>query len=239
MSYYYGNNGGGGFMSNIPTATKNLIIINVLIWILTELEKNRVIISLCALYFPGSQAFHFWQPVTYMFMHGGFWHVFFNMYTLFIFGSVLERVWGTKKFLFFYFATGIGAALFYMGVQWLESLVYLERIANGVSGAVAELALLKSVPTVGASGAIYGVLMGYAMLYPDSRLTLIFPPVTMTAKWFVIIFAVIELSTGLMNMSRVSLGTGIAHFAHLGGLLVGYLIIMYWKRKNQMYQYHD
>ena len=196
-------------------------------------------LSLFALFYPSSQYFHIWQPLTHMFMHGGFWHVFFNMYTLYIFGSVLERVWGPRKFLFFYFATGLGAAALHMGVQWAESLIYMNQIAQGSVDAQASLHLLNITPTVGASGAIYGVIVGYAMLYPDSRLTLIFPPVSLTAKWFVIIFAGIELATGLMNLNNINIGTGIAHFAHLGGMLFGYLIIKYWKKKNCMYEYND
>jgi membrane associated rhomboid family serine protease len=145
-----------------------------------------------------------------MFMHGGLGHLFFNMYTLFIFGSVLENVWGTKKFLTFYFVTGIGAALVNIGVQYLTGSFAL---------------------TVGASGAIYGILMGYAMLYPDSRLTLLFPPVSMKAKWFVLIFAGIELLLGISNNPA----DNVAHFAHLGGLIFAFLLIMFWKKKHRLY----
>jgi membrane associated rhomboid family serine protease len=132
------------------------------------------------------------------------------MYTLFIFGSVLENVWGTKKFLTFYFVTGIGAALVNIGVQYLTGSFAL---------------------TVGASGAIYGILMGYAMLYPDSMLTLIFPPVSMKAKWFVLIFAGIELLLGISNNPS----DNVAHFAHLGGLIFAFLLIMFWKKKHRLY----
>ena len=239
MSYYYENNNRGGFLSNIPVATRNLIIINVLIWIMSALDKSGWMLSKFALFYPGSPFFHIWQPITHMFMHGGFWHVFFNMYTLFIFGSVLERMWGPKKYLVFYFVTGLGAAALHMGVQWIESLVYMGQIAQGSADAQTALHILNYTPTVGASGAIYGLLLGYAMLFPDSRLTLIFPPITLTAKWFVIIFAGIELVTGVMSVSSVNFGTGIAHFAHLGGMLFGWLLISYWKKKNEMYRYHD
>ena len=132
------------------------------------------------------------------------------MYSLYIFGSVLERVWGTKKFLIFYFVTGIGAGLINIGVQFMADSFAL---------------------TVGASGAIYGILMGYAMLYPDSVLTLIIPPVSMKAKWFVLIFAGIELLLGISNNPA----DNVAHFAHLGGLLFGFIMIWIWKKRHRLY----
>lgn len=169
-----------------------------------------------------------------MFMHGGFWHLFFNMYTLFIFGSVLERVWGTKKFLVFYFVTGLGAALVHTGVEWIQMQSLISKAAEGSSAAMASIHAMKMTPTVGASGAIYGVLMGYAMLYPDSVLTLIIPPISLKAKWFVLIFAAIELLTGVTGT-----GGGIAHFAHLGGLIFGFLLMWYWKKNNTLYSRMD
>lgn len=207
MSYYDYNENRGGFMSQVPQAVKSIIIINVLVAIMTFLNEGLMSkwFALNPIYF----VYKPWQLVTYMFMHGGFFHLFFNMYTLFIFGGVLERVWGTKKFLFYYFVTGIGAALIHIGVQWLTG----------------DFAL-----TVGASGAIYGLLLGYAMLYPDSIMMLMFPPVRMKAKWFVLIFAGIELLLGITG-TQVS----VAHFAHLGGLLVGLIVIMFWKKTGKLY----
>ena len=169
-----------------------------------------------------------------MFMHGGFCHLFFNMYTLYIFGTVLERVWGTKKFLIFYFVTGLGAAAVHTGVEWIQMNHWMTQVAEGSMAAQAQIHALKMTPTVGASGAIYGVLMGYAMLYPDSIMTLVFPPISMKAKWFVLIFAAIELFTGVSGM-----GGGIAHFAHLGGLIFGFILIMYWKKKRTLYSRYD
>lgn len=234
MSYYsYDNRGRGGFMANVPTAIKNIIIINVLVMIMTALNENFMYETF-SLFYPTSPFFHWWQPVTHMFMHGGFWHLFFNMYTLYIFGSVLERVWGTRKFLVFYFVTGLGAALIHTGVEWIEMQSWLSQAAEGSAAALSSIHALKMTPTVGASGAIYGVLMGYAMLYPDSVLTLIFPPISMKAKWFVLIFAAIELLTGVTGT-----GGGIAHFAHLGGLIFGYLLILYWKRNHTLYSRMD
>lgn len=208
MSYYYDNGSRGGFMSNVPKAVKHIIIINILMLVLTYL--NNPLMSKWFALNPISFLWKPWQLVTYMFMHGGFGHLFFNMYTLFIFGSVLENVWGTKKFLTFYFVTGIGAALVNIGVQYLTGSFAL---------------------TVGASGAIYGILMGYAMLYPDSMLTLILPPVSMKAKWFVLIFAGIELLLGISNNPA----DNVAHFAHLGGLVFAFLLLMFWKKRRRLY----
>jgi len=227
MSYYSNNR--GGFLSSMPTAIRHIIVINVLVMTMTYLNENFMYEHF-ALFYPTSQFFHWWQPVTHMFMHGGFWHLFFNMYTLFIFGSVLERVWGTQKFLIFYFVTGIGAAAIHTGVEWIQMQSWLTQAAEGSMAAQSAIHVLKLTPTVGASGAIYGVLMGYAMLYPDSVLTLIFPPISMKAKWFVLIFAAIELLTGVTGT-----GGGIAHFAHLGGLIFGFLLIWYWKKKHTLY----
>lgn len=212
-------------------ATFNIIIINVLVMIMITLNEGFMVEHF-ALFYPASPFFKPWQFITHMFMHGGFWHIFFNMYTLWIFGSVLERIWGWKKFLVFYFVTGLGAALLHTGVQFIEAQVYMSQIADGSLAAQTALHQLKLTPTVGASGAIYGVLIGFAMLYPDAMLTLIFPPVSLKAKWFVIIFAVIELFTGVFGI-----GGGIAHFAHLGGMLFGWMLIMYWKKKGKMYHY--
>lgn len=232
MSYYSYDNR-GGILSGIPAAIKHIIIINVLMMLLTLMRENFMYETF-ALFYPTSPFFHWWQPVTHMFMHGGFWHLFFNMYTLFIFGSVLERVWGTKKFLVFYFVTGLGAALVHTGVEWIQMQSLISKAAEGSSAAMASIHAMKMTPTVGASGAIYGVLMGYAMLYPDSVLTLIFPPISLKAKWFVLIFAAIELLTGVTGT-----GGGIAHFAHLGGLIFGFLLMWYWKKNNTLYSRMD
>ena len=230
MSYYsYSNGGRGGLLGNLPTAIKNIIVINVLVMLMTYLNEDFMYEKF-ALFYPTSPFFHWWQPITHMFMHGGFWHLFFNMYTLFIFGTVLERVWGTRKFLIFYFVTGLGAAAIHTGVEWIQMQNWIGAAAEGSIAAQNSIHMLKMTPTVGASGAIYGVLMGYAMLYPDSVLTLIFPPISLKAKWFVLVFAAIELLTGVTGV-----GGGIAHFAHLGGLIFGYLLIWYWKKRQTLY----
>ena len=228
MSYYSYENR-GGFLSSIPVATRNIIVINVLVWIMCYLNKGFMYETF-SLFYPTSPFFHWWQPVTHMFMHGGFWHLFFNMYTLYMFGRMLEDRWGARKFLIFYFVTGLGAALVHTGVEWIQMQSWMSQVAEGSMAAQAKIHALKMTPTVGASGAIYGILMGFAMLYPDVRMGLVFPPVYMKAKWFVLIFGAIELLTGITGV-----GGGIAHFAHLGGLIFGYLLIMYWKKKHTLY----
>ncbi len=229
--YYYGNDGGrrGGFLSSLPPVTKNLIIINVIVFLASLLNENFMI-GTFALFYPTSPYFHWWQVVTHMFMHGGFWHIFFNMYTLLIFGGVVERILGSKKFLFFYFICGLGAVALHLGVEYLQMQSYMQGAALGNATAIQNIALIKNTPTVGASGAIYGVLMGYAMLFPESRMTLLFPPVTLSAKWMVVIFAAIELFTGVTGLSA-----GIAHFAHLGGMLIGWLMILSWRKRGVLF----
>lgn len=208
MAYYYNS---GGFFQGLPSFTKNVLLANIVIYIAC-LIKPEAMYQYFALYPVSSGLFRFWQPLTYMFMHGGFWHLFLNMYCLLMFGLALERVWGPKKLAKFYFISGIGAAAFH---------VLIETIFRG--GATASL--------VGASGAIYGLILGYAMLYPESRMTLLFPPISFTAKWMVVIFIFIELLTGM------SLSDGVAHFAHLGGMLVGYIMILIWKKKQTLYEW--
>ena len=232
MSYYYsGGNGGGrgGFLSSLPPVTKNLIIINVIIFVAT-LINEEFMISTFALFYPTSPFFHWWQVVTHMFMHGGFWHIFFNMYTLLIFGGVVERIIGSKKFLVFYFICGLGAVALHLGVEYLQMQSYMDGVAQGSATAMQNIEAIKYTPTVGASGAIYGVLMGYAMLFPESRMTLLFPPITLSAKWMVVAFAVIELLTGVTGLA-----SGIAHFAHLGGMLIGWLMILWWRKRGVLF----
>ena len=233
MSFYQYDSGRRGFMSNVPPAVKNIIIINILVMIMTSLNE-RFMIEHFALFYPTSPFFRWWQPVTHLFMHGGFMHIFFNMYAVYIFGSVLERIWGTKKFLIYYFVTGLGAALVHTGVEWLQMQYWMTAAAEGSTAALTSIHALKMTPTVGASGAVFGLLMGYAMLYPDSIMSLIFPPISMKAKWFVLIYAAIELLTGITGT-----GAGIAHFAHLGGLIFGFLLIYYWKKKRTLYSRFD
>lgn len=221
MGYYYDNR--NNFISQIPTVTKNLVAINILMFIATLINENFMVANF-AMFYPASPFFKPWQILTHMFMHGGFWHIFFNMYSLLMFGSILERSLGPKKFLIFYFVTGLGAVALHTGVEWMQARVF---IANGTVDAYQRLLM---TPTLGASGAIYGVLIGFAMLYPQARLILIFPPIPVKAKWLVIIFAAIELVFGINGIQE-----GVAHFAHLGGMLFGWLLIRWWRKHGKLY----
>lgn len=221
MGYYYDN--GNNFISQIPTVTKNLLAINILMFIATLINENFMVANF-AMFYPASPFFKPWQIFTHMFMHGGFWHIFFNMYSLLMFGSILERSLGPKKFLIFYFVTGLGAVALHTGVEWMQARVF---IANGAVNAYQALLM---TPTLGASGAIYGVLIGFAMLYPQAQLMLIFPPIPVKAKWLVVIFAVIELFSGINGIQD-----GVAHFAHLGGMLFGWLLIRWWRKHGKLY----
>lgn len=215
--------------NRIPPVVKNLIIINVIVFIATLIIGDFMYEKLALFYFK-SPFFKPYQLLTHMFMHGDIWHILFNMYSLFIFGSVLEHVWGGKKFLFFYLVTGIGAALLHNGVLFLQDMSLQNALAAGNFMARAEIAQIYSTPTVGASGAIYGLLLAYGMLFPNNIMQLIFPPVALKAKYFVLIFGALELFLGLSNS-----GGNIAHFAHLGGMLFGYFLIVYWRKNNRMY----
>ncbi len=212
----------------IPPVLKNLIIINTILFLASLIIPGLT--GLLALFPFKSPLFHPYQFLTYMFMHGGWIHIFFNMYTLLFFGSVLEQVWGGKKFLLFYLVTGIGAALLHNGVMALKYSDLINLANQGDLSALEHVRSILLTPTVGASGAIYGVLMAFGMLFPDRIVQLLIPPVALKAKWFVIIFAVIELLIGLSNAAD-----GVAHFAHLGGMLFGYLLILYWKHNGRMY----
>lgn len=231
MPYYYGNygNSGGGFLRGTPPVTRNLIIINIIVFIATLINKDFMEAQF-ALFYPTSQYFHWWQILTHMFMHGGFWHILFNMYTLWLFGSVVENIIGSKKFALFYFVCGLGAAGLHLGVEWLQMQSFMEGAALGNGVAMQNIAIIKLTPTVGASGAIYGALIGYAMLFPSSKMTLLFPPVTLSAKWMVIVFAAIELLTGITGTVA-----GVAHFAHLGGMLIGWLMILFWRKRGTLF----
>ena len=216
-------------MGSMPPVVKNLIVINVLMYLITAITGNFMYENFALFYFK-SPFFKPYQLVTHMFMHGGFTHILFNMYTLYIFGCVLERVWGSQKFLFYYFVTGIGAALLHMGVMYLQLRGYIADFNAGDIFAQSSIQSILVTPTVGASGAIYGLLLAYGMLFPDNIMQLIFPPVALKAKWFVIIFGALELLLGLSGR-----GGDVAHFAHLGGMIFGFFLILYWKKNNRMY----
>lgn len=222
-------NRGAGFFGSFPPVIKNLLIINSLMLLVSFFAEDFMIEKFSLFYFE-SPLFKPYQLVTHMFMHGGFVHLFFNMYSLVIFGVALEQVWGSKKFFLYYMVTGLGAALLHSLVLYIEASSLMNAIEAGNQMAAQKLDILMRTPTVGASGAVYGVLLAYGMLFPNNVLQLIFPPVALKAKWFVLIFGAIELTLGLTNTA-----SNVAHFAHLGGMIFGYFLIVYWKKQNKMY----
>ncbi len=224
----YGNRG-YGFFGSMPPVIKNLVIINALMLLATYLTGDFMYEKFSLFYFE-SPLFKPYQLVTHMFMHGGFIHLFFNMYSLIIFGVALEQIWGSKKFFLYYMVTGLGAALLHSLVLYIDASSLMSAAQAGDVLASQKLDALMATPTVGASGAVYGVLLAYGMLFPNNVLQLLIPPVALKAKWFVLIFGAIELALGISNT-----GGNVAHFAHLGGMIFGYFLIIYWKKNNRMY----
>lgn len=211
-------------------AVKNLIIINVLVFaaeILLPHQTAARLIDGGALTFWAGGGFRIWQPLTYMFLHSPvqYTHILFNMLALFMFGRVLEYEFGSRRFLVYYLVCGVGAGLIQLGVNWME---FASALSRGASPA--ELYAWANASTIGASGAVFGLLLAYGVLHPNDRIMLLFPPVAMRAKWFVIIYGVIELLAGINPMS-----SGVAHFAHLGGMLFGWLLLVHWRRKRVIY----
>lgn len=223
-------------MKEIPTVTKNLLIVNFLLWMGTlAMQKLGIDLNdLMGLHFFKASEFRLWQLFTYMFMHEGFQHVFFNMFAVWMFGSVMERTWGPKRFLFFYVACGLGAGVMQEAVQyvqWIADLSHYETVNLIGYGVIPMDEYLNSINTVGASGAVYGILLGYGLSYPNQPIFIIPIPFPIKAKWLVIGYVVLELLLGLSNRA----GDNVAHFAHLGGMLFGWLIIRYWRKHGYLY----
>lgn len=224
-------------MNNLPAVTKNLLIINVLCFfggIVAErygIDLNDVL----GLHFFMASDFKLFQLVTYMFMHADFQHIFFNMFAVWMFGRTLEQVLGPKRFLTYYMVCGIGAGLVQEVIQYIQYVTELSqytRVDTGL-GIIPMEEYLNLMTTVGASGAVYGILLAFGMLFPNSQM-FVFPiPFPIKAKFFVIGYAVIELFAGLGAS-----GDGIAHFAHLGGMIFGFFLMMHWKRKNNNGQFY-
>lgn len=214
----------------MPTVTKNLLIINVLCFFGYIVAKRYGIDlnDMMGLHFFLASDFNPAQLITYMFMHANFQHIFFNMFAVWMFGRTLEHVWGPKRFLFYYILCGIGAGLIQEAVQYVDyamNLSQYEQVDIGVS-IIPMSEYLNLLTTVGASGAVYAILLAFGMLFPNSEL-FIFPlPMPIKAKYFVIGYAVLELVLGISG------GDGVAHFAHLGGMLFGFILIIYWRKKN-------
>lgn len=244
-------------MMRITDTVKHLIIINVIFFAASYfLHVN--LMQRFALFFPLNPNFGFWQFVTHMFMHGGIAHILFNMYALWAFGSPLEALWGRNKFLIFYFAAGLGAAFFYTLINYLQfNHLYDQLIGFGLNDVnIQEILTSGKYPTaletvlspaklgefyqiyhtraLGASGAIYGVLVAFAFKYPNVELMLIFLPIPIKAKYFIPAIVALDLFSGLTGFSIFGGfgGSNIAHFAHVGGALVGYLLMLYFQRNQ-------
>ncbi|KRP26792.1 MAG: protease [Cryomorphaceae bacterium BACL22 MAG-120619-bin32] len=239
-------------MNQITDAIKHIIIINVIVFIAPQILQSDFT-NILALHFPKNEHFGFWQYVTHMFMHGGFTHLLFNMYGLWAFGTPLEQLWGKDKFIFFYFSAGIGAGLIYTLVNYYqfnaiyglfinagltndEVISILKegstndyRVTNAITQAHFEkIFSLYNAPAVGASGAVYGVLVAFGMYFKDAKLALLFFPVPIAAKYFIPILIGFDLFFGV---TKYSLGN-IAHFAHIGGALIGFFLAFYWKKNH-------
>lgn len=253
------------FLGSIPPVVKNLLAINIILLIATNVLPtyfNKWNINIDLTDFLGM---HYWaaskfnpvQLITYMFMHGNFSHLFFNMFALYMFGSTLENFWGSKRFLIYYLVTGIGAGIIQQVFWTIEYQSVISALNEGIransgEGLMAYLQLSKipnlkyfnaadivelkkmflNIPvTVGASGSIFGLLLAFGWLFPDIKLMMIFFPVPIKARTFVIIYGVVELFLGVSNFR----GDNIAHFAHLGGMLFGIILILIWKKKKKLY----
>ena len=238
-------------MRTITETIKHLLIINVIFFV-ASVSLGDVVYDLFALHYPFSPKFQIWQPLTHMFMHGDIGHIFFNMFGLYMFGTPIEQMWGRKKFIFFYLSTGFGAAafqllLYYFQVNQVANVLLTEGLTGSQITAFFQTSdlpydiverigrekLLSGLSAfngvmVGASGALYGILVAFAFLFPNARLMLLFPPIPVKAK---ILVPVLILSDLFFGFTSYSIGP-IAHFAHVGGAITGLVMLWYWK-KNQ------
>ncbi|HEU0137368.1 MAG TPA: rhomboid family intramembrane serine protease [Flavobacterium sp.] len=244
-------------MMNITPVVKQLLILNIIFFIGTELVGEAAV-NMLALFYPEHPAFQIWQIISHMFMHGGLMHLAFNMFALYSFGSALEHYWGGGKFLFFYISCGLGSALLHTGVNYyiFENAVQVLE-ASGISRSEVIKVLTEStyIPgnwadvlpidqiramasafngvAVGASGAIYGLLVAFAFMFPNAELALLFIPIPIKAKYFVTGLLLLDLFLGVKGDSIFGAGgTGVAHFAHIGGALIGFLMMWYWKKTS-------
>ena len=242
--------------SVLPPVIKNLLIINILFYLATialSSSFNIDLVKYLGLHYPASKDFGIWQIVTYMFMHSptNITHVLFNMFALWMFGNTLENVWGSKRFLNYYLITGIGAGLVQIIVAWIrvravevgmdaeqitmvlqEGADVLSKGMNYQDPAMSTLNAIINTPTVGASGAVFGILLAFGMMFPNSLIYVYFA-FPIKAKYFVMIYGAIELFSGISNNA----GDNVAHFAHLGGMVIGFFVIMYWKKKGTLFQH--
>lgn len=225
--------------------TTNLIIINVLVYAANFVldRKGIDLNSLLGLHYYDASNYHLWQPFTYMFCHANLQHLFFNMFNFYMFGRLLEMVWGAQRFLIYYLVCGVGAAIVQqLTWRWgmhdtmamaLSSVNPQTSLSEFMAMPYNELlayceALVSHYVTVGASGSVFGILLAFGMMFPNAQLFLLFPPIPLKAKWLVIGYGFFELVGGV-----ASSGDGVAHFAHLGGMLFGYLLIMMWRHDRR------
>ncbi|HXU27277.1 MAG TPA: rhomboid family intramembrane serine protease [Bacteroidia bacterium] len=201
-------------LQSLPTVTKNILIINILLYAATWIYEQQGIhlTNILGLHYPTAPDFRPYQFITYMFMHGNLMHIFFNMYAVFMFGGILENVWGPKRFLFYYIFTGLGAAVIQLFVYYLQY--------KGYSGEE-----LNPLIVIGASGSLFCLLLAFGMLFPNSELMMMFIPIPIKAKYFVAGYGLIELFSGI-NSNPMD---DVAHFAHLGGMLFGFILLMIWR----------
>ena len=238
-------------MSRLSEIVKHLIIINVIFFI-ASIVFGELMYDLFAMHYPGNSDFIVWQPITHMFMHGDITHILFNMFGLWMFGTPLEQMWGKQKFIFFYLSAGFGAVLVQTLVYHYDVMSVTQilidngltntdvntfyksgRLNTSIIQSVGEERLYSGIQSfkavmVGASGALYGILVGFAMLFPNVQLMLLFPPIPIKAKYLVPLLILFDLFFGFTSYS---VGP-IAHFAHVGGAITGFLMMWYWK-KNQ------
>ncbi|MDO9185707.1 MAG: rhomboid family intramembrane serine protease [Bacteroidia bacterium] len=237
----------------LPLVVKNLLIINGLFFLTTlvfETQLNFDLADYLGLHYPLAESFRPWQLVSYMFMHGNFMHLFFNMFALWMFGNTLENYWGPKRFLIYYMATGIGAGIIQILVTHFRLMSLYSQISeeglnfvitkgseiyqsgqNFSDPIAGKINLLMNSVTIGASGAVFGILLAFGMLFPNTLLYIYFA-IPIKAKWFVVLYGAVELYSGIANSS----GDNVAHFAHLGGMLFGFILIKFWqKRRNNTY----
>lgn len=224
-------------LQNAPPVVKNLIIINVLFFVASMLLGQDQAVTWLAGTYPGSPFFQPWQIITHMFMHGGLGHLFFNMFALYMFGSQLERLWGPQRFLNYYIISGLGGFFlheFFIGLDFYQTYgtFFPDRsqlVPSGMSDMQAVYILEATFGrVVGASGAVFGILLAFGLLFPNTRLMLLFPPIPIKAKYFVMGYGLIELGLALDNGS----GDNVAHFAHLGGMLFGYILLKRWQKER-------
>ncbi|MDR2286577.1 MAG: rhomboid family intramembrane serine protease [Prevotellaceae bacterium] len=213
--------------SQMPVVVKNLLIINGLMFLARFLFEDFMI-GTFSLFYPASPFFKFFQLLTHMFMHADLMHLFFNMYALWLFGAMIESVWGGKKFLMYYLITGLGAACLHLLIEYLKikNLNVIEHYS--------EIAQIYNTPMLGASGAVFGVLLAFGMMFPNTVLQLIIPPVRLKAIWLVVIYGGLELFFGVTQTTA-----GVAHFAHIGGMLFGFILVSYWKSKGTLFKNDD